>query len=71
MNPALTRRSPLPWVAPGSVLALVAIVAVAVQPSLLLAGGGAVALGAALALAAPWRRFHAATPVVRTAFIGS
>ena len=71
MNPALTRRSPLPWVAPRSVLALVAIFAGAVQPLLLPAAGGAVALGAALALAAPWRRFHAGAPAARAAFIGS
>ena len=71
MNHALARRSPLPWVAPGVALALLAIFAAALQPLLLLAAGGAVALGAALALAAPWRRFHAEAPAARRAFIGS
>ena len=71
MNQALARRSPLPWVAPGSALALLALVAVAFQPLLLPAAGGAIALGAALALAAPWRRFHAEAPAARRAFIGS
>ena len=52
MNQVLARRPPLPWVAPGSVFALLAILAAALQPLLLLAAGGAVALGAALALAA-------------------
>jgi hypothetical protein len=71
MNPALALRSSLPWVAPGSALALIALFAVALQPSLLPAAGGAVTLGAALALAAPWRRFHAEAPAARAAFIGS
>jgi hypothetical protein len=71
MNQALARPSPLPWVALGSSLALLAILAAALQPSLLLAAVGAVPLGAALALAAPWRRFHAEAPVARRAFIGS
>ncbi len=71
MTPALARPSPLPWVAPGSALALLALLAVALQPSLLPAAGGAVALGVALALAAPWRRFHAEAPAARAAFIGS
>ena len=71
MTPALARPSPLPWGAPASALALLAIFAAALQPSLLLAIAGAVALGAALALAAPWRRFHAGAPAARAAFIGS
>ena len=71
MNPTLARRSPLPWVAPGSLIALLAILAAALQPLLLPAAGGAAVLGAALALAAPWRRFHAEAPAARTAFIGS
>jgi hypothetical protein len=71
MNQALARRPPLPWVAPGSAFALLAILAAALQPLLLLAAGGAVGLGAALALAAPWRRFHAEAQAARTAFIGS
>jgi hypothetical protein len=71
MHPALARRSPPPWVIPGSAFALLALLAIALQPSLLLAAGGAVALGAALALAAPWRRFHAEAPAARRAFIGS
>src|SRR3712207_5842540 len=71
MNQALARRTPLPWVAPGAALALLALFAVAFQPLLLPAAGGAVALGAALAFAAPWRRFHAEAPAARTAFIGS
>jgi hypothetical protein len=71
MTPAFARRSPLPWAAPGSALAILTIFAVAFQPLLLPAAGGAVALGAALALAAPWRRFHAEAPAARTAFIGS
>ena len=71
MNQALARRSPLPWIAPGSALALLALFAVAFQPLLLLAAAGAIALGAALALAAPWRRFHAEAPAARRAFIGS
>ena len=71
MNQVLARPSPLPWVAPGAALAIFAIFAAALQPSLLLATAGAVALGAALALAAPWRRFHAAAPAARAAFIGS
>ena len=71
MTPALARPSPLPWVAPASALALLALFAAALQPSLLPAAAGAVALGAALALAAPWRRFHAGAPAARAAFIGS
>jgi hypothetical protein len=71
MTPALARRPPLPRVAPGATLALLAILAAALQPLLLLAAGGAIALGAALALAAPWRRFHAEAPAARRAFIGS
>ena len=71
MNPALARPSPLPWVAPGSALALIALFAAALQPSLLLAAAGAVSFGAALTLAAPWRRFHAGAPAARAAFIGS
>ena len=71
MNQALARRSPLPWIAPGSALALLALFAVAFQPLLLPAVGGAIALGTALALAAPWRRFHAEAPAARAAFIGS
>jgi hypothetical protein len=71
MNAVLLRRSPLPWVVPLSALALLAIFAVTLQPLLLPAAGGAVALGAALALAAPWRRFHAGAPAARAAFIGS
>ena len=71
MNPALA-RPPLPWIAPASVIALLAFLAAAVlQPLLLLAAATAAALGAALALAAPWRRFHAAAPTARRAFIGS
>ncbi len=71
MNPALA-RSPLPWIAPASVIALLAFLAAAVlQPLLLLAAATAAALGAALALAAPWRRFHAAEAAARRAFIGS
>ncbi len=73
MNPALA-RSPLPWIAPASVIALLAFLAAAVlQPLLLLAAATATAaaLGAALALAAPWRRFHAAEAAARRAFIGS
>ncbi len=71
MNQALARPSPLPWVAPGVALAISAIFAAALQPLLLPAAAGAVALGAALALAAPWRRFHARVPAARAAFIGS
>ena len=71
MNQAFARPSPLPWVAPGPAFALLAIFAAALQPLLLPAAGGAVALGAALALAAPWRRFHAEAPAARAAFIGS
>ncbi|HYI83524.1 MAG TPA: patatin-like phospholipase family protein, partial [Acetobacteraceae bacterium] len=55
------------WVAPGSALALLAIFAVALQPSLLVAAPATAALGAALALAPPWRRFHAAAPAAREA----
>ncbi len=69
MNLALT-RPPLPWVASGSLLALLAFLVVAVlHPLLLLAAGAAAVLGMALALTGPWRRFHATAPV-RTAFIG-
>src|ERR687894_3100626 len=64
-------RSPLSWVAPGSALALLAIFAVALQPSLLAAAPATAALGAALALAAPWRRFHAAAPAAREALVES
>src|ERR687894_651039 len=71
MTPTLARESPLSWVAPGSALALLAIFAVALQPSLLVAAPAAAALGAALALAAPWRRFHAADPAAREALIGA
>ncbi len=71
MNQALARRSPLPWGTRGSALALIAIFAVALQRLLLLAGGGAAAFGTALALAAPWRRFHAEAPAAHAAFIGS
>ncbi len=71
MTPALARPSPLPWVAPASALALLAIFAAAFQPPLLPAAAGAVVVGAALALAAPWRRFHARAPAARAAFIGS
>ena len=71
MTPALARPSSLPWVAPASALVVLALFAAALQPSLLLAAAGAVALGAALALAAPWRRFHAGAPAARAAFIGS
>ena len=71
MIPTSDRRSPLSWVAPGSALALLAIFAVALQPSLLVAAPAAAALGAALALAAPWRRFQAAASAARVAFIGS
>ena len=71
MTPALSRPSPLPWVAPASALALLALFAAALQPSLLPAAAGAVVVGAALALAAPWRRFHAGAPAAREAFIGS
>ena len=35
------------------------------------APGGAVTVGAALALAAPWRRFPAEAPAARAAFLGS
>src|SRR5215217_561421 len=69
MTPTPDRRSPLSWVAPGSALALVAIFAVALQPSLLVAAPATAALGAALALAAPWRRFHAAAPAAREALV--
>jgi NTE family protein len=69
MTPTPARGSPLSWVAPGSALALLAIFAVALQPSLLVAAPAAAALGAALALAAPWRRFHAAAPAAREALI--
>ena len=71
MSPAVARRSPLSWVTPGAALAFLALIAVALQPLLLPAAGGAVALGAALALAAPWRRFHAEAPAACAAFIGS
>ena len=71
---ALT-RPPLPWVAPGSLLALLAFLVAALHPVPLLVTALTAALGAALvlalALAAPWRRFHAAPPAARTAFIGS
>jgi hypothetical protein len=71
MNLALA-RPPLPWIASASLLALVAVLAAAIiQPLALLAASGTAALGAALALAAPWRRFHAAKPAARAAFIGS
>ncbi len=72
MNQALARPSPLPWVAPASALALIALLALfaALQPSLVPAAAGAVTLGAALALAAPWRRFHAGAPAACAAFIG-
>ena len=69
MNQALARRSPLPWVAPAR--RSLSCFAVALQPLLLLEAGGAIALGTALALAAPWRRFHAEAPAARRAFIGS
>src|ERR671916_1968083 len=71
VTPTLARRSPLSWVAPGSALAFLAIFAVALQPSLLVAAPATAALGAALALAAPWRRFHAAAPAAREALIES
>ena len=71
MTPPPDRRSPLSWVAPGSALALLAIFAVALQPLLLVAAPATAALGAALALAAPWRRFHAAAPAAREALIES
>jgi hypothetical protein len=64
-------RAPLLWVAPGSALALVAIVAAALQPLLLAAAAATAAIGAALVLTGPWRRFHAAAPPARAAFIGS
>ena len=70
-DPTPDRRSPLSWVAPGSALALLAIFAVALQPLLLFAAPATAALGAALALAAPWRRFHAAAPAAREALIES
>src|SRR5215218_852085 len=63
------RRSLLSWVAPGSALALLAIFVLALQPSLLVAAPATAALGAALALAAPWRRFHAAAPAAREALV--
>src|SRR5215218_354327 len=69
MTLPLARRSPLSWVAPGSALALLAIFAVALQPSLLVVAPATAALGAALALAAPWRRFHAAAPAAREALL--
>src|SRR5918995_4784052 len=71
MTPPPDRRSPLSWVAPGSALALLAIFAVALQPLLLFAAPATAALGAALALAAPWRRFHAAAPAAREALVES
>ena len=71
MKQTIARPSPLPWVVPGSALALLVLFAAALQPSLLLAAAGAVALGAALALATLWRRFHAEAPAARRAFIGS
>ena len=71
MTPPPDRRSPLSWVAPGSALALLAIFAVALQPLLLVAAPATAALGAALALAALWRRFHAAAPAAREALLES
>src|SRR5918998_3417546 len=71
MTPLPDRRSPLSWVAPGSALALLAIFAVALQPMLLVAAPATAALGAALVLAAPWRRFHAAAPAARETFLES
>src|ERR687889_2042429 len=71
MTSTFARRSPLSWVAPGSALALLALFAVALQPLLLVAAPATAALGAALALAAPWRRFHAAAPAAREALLGS
>ena len=70
MTPISIQRSPLSWVAPGSAFALLALFAVALQPLLLVAAPAAAALGAALALAAPWRRFLAAAPAVRDALAG-
>src|SRR5829696_6481513 len=71
MTPTSVRRSPLRWVAPGSAFALLAIFAVALQPLPLLAAALGAVLGAALVLAAPWRRFHAAEPAAREAFLGA
>jgi hypothetical protein len=69
MNLVLARAS-LPRNAVASLGGLLAVLAAAVLlPSLPLAALGAGAFGAALALAAPWRRFHAAA--ARSAFIGS
>jgi hypothetical protein len=69
MNLALA-SSPLLWNAVGSLVALFAFLNAAVaHPFLMLAVGGGGAISAALALAAPWRRFHAAP--AHTAFIGS
>ena len=69
MNLALT-RSPLLWNAVGSLIGLLAFVdAVVFHPLLMLVVGAAATVSVALALAAPWRRFHAAP--THTAFSGS
>lgn len=70
MTSALTR--PLLSRCAASLGGLLAVLAAAFQSPLLLAAGGAAAFGAALAVAALWRSFHAAgAPATRPAFIGS
>ena len=68
---SLARRTPLPWVACGASLALLAFLAAVLQPLPLLAAAAAAflgpVLGAALVLAALWRRFQAAEPAAREA----
>ena len=69
MNLALAGPS-LPWTAGGLLGGLLAFLAAAVlHPWLLPVLGAAATASVALALAAPWRRFHAAPAY--TAFIGS
>src|SRR5918998_2507152 len=71
LTPTFAVRSPLSWITPGAALALLAVFAVALQPLLLVAAPATAALGAALVLAAPWRRFHAAAPAARETFLES
>src|SRR5918998_6421185 len=71
LTPTFAERLPLSRIAPGAALALLALFAVALQPLLLVAVPATAALGAALALAAPWRRFHAAAPAAREALLES
>ena len=69
MNLALTAPS-RPWTAGGLLGGLLAFLAAAVlHPWLLPVLGAAATVSVALALAAPWRRFHAAP--AHTALIGS